>query len=67
MSDVVRFRVTTSFEYEIPLEHAEAAYGTDDPTEMARIDEEQMNQDGNAIFIAMESAVFNEIKVEPIL
>lgn len=67
MSDVIRFRVTTTFEYEIPLEAAEAAYGTDDPTEMARIDEEQMNEDGDAIFIAMETAVFNEIKVEPVL
>lgn len=67
MSDVVRFRVTASFEYEIPLDAAEAAYGTDDPAEMARIDEEQMNDDGDAIFIAMESAVFNEIKVEPLL
>jgi len=67
VSDVVRFRVTSTFEYEIPLDAAIDAYGTDDPHAMAHMDEMQMEEDGDAIFVIMDGANFTSIKVEPVL
>jgi hypothetical protein len=63
---MTRFRTTYSFEYEADDDWG--AYGTEVPEEMAKIDREQFEQDPEAWFDTLNTAIESSITitVEPV-
>lgn len=58
----VRLKMTVTFEYDADSKN----YGTEIPEEMAKIDQDNYNEDPN-ILIEMMADYDYEVKVEPIL
>jgi hypothetical protein len=58
---MVRLRCTIEFDYDAKPEY----YNTDDPVEMAKIDEDNYNEQPYVLFEVLNNKEF-DIKVEPI-
>ena len=60
-----RMRATVVVEYDIYMQYAEEAYGTEDPAKIAELDRDLMNGPGDYLVITLESAENAEVvKVE---